>query len=90
MVEWIKGVSLGASLTTLVAMGGCAVVPPVAAPSLQEKQTISLGVEGAWSVNVDSADDLVIDANGAYFCLLRRADDLAELRSQFFVYDLGK
>jgi hypothetical protein len=30
-----------------------------------------------------SSDHLVLDESGAYFCLLRRSDDLAALRRQF-------
>lgn len=45
--------------------------------------TISLGVDGAWSVVSRPADRLVRDAKGAYLCVLRRPDDLADLRAQF-------
>lgn len=45
--------------------------------------TISIGLDGAWSVVAKPADRLVRDAQGAYFCVLRRPDDLADLRAQF-------
>lgn len=45
--------------------------------------TVSLGVDGAFTIEVGAADHIVRDGNGSYFCVLRRPDDLADLRAQF-------
>ncbi len=52
-------------------------------PTGSTDTTISIGLDGAWSVVAKPADRLVRDAQGAYFCVLRRPDDLADLRAQF-------
>lgn len=76
------------SALTLFALAGCSdgiqnPQPTTPTTPASTESTISLGLDGAWSITSNPADRLVRDSTGAYFCVLKRPDDLADLRAQF-------
>lgn len=46
-------------------------------------ESVSSGLDGARDFEVGATEHIVIDGSGSYFCVLRRPDDLADLRAQF-------
>lgn len=77
--RWIRAWIVAASVSLALILTGCAEPRSEPAPL----GTVSLGVDGAFTIAVGAADHIIRDDNGSYFCVLRRPDDLADLRAQF-------